>query len=260
MSKKETSTAETSTLKQCFIATPLGMDGSEIRRKADGVIQAVLKPVLEELGYKVIAPHEIDNPGSITKQVIEHLLHDELVIANLTNLNPNVMYELAVRHATRLPIVCIAEEGTKLPFDIASERTIFYSDDMAGVEALKVSLRGMLKVALKEKDPDNPIYRAQESFELKKVDIKDDAQKVIVDQLNAIERRLTNIESLERSRSSRESSSYQSDTRPTVDFLRDSLVWNSLKDTLHRQNYTLPELEETYKNILKTYSLDEAES
>lgn len=167
MAKKETSTAETSTLEQCFIVTPLGMDGSEIRRKADGVIQAVLKPVLEELGYKVIAPHEIDNPGSITKQVIEHLLHDELVIANLTTLNPNVMYELAVRHATRLPIVCIAEEGTKLPFDIASERTIFYSDDMAGVEALKVSLRGMVKFALKEKDPDNPIYRAQESFDKK---------------------------------------------------------------------------------------------
>ena len=102
MAKKETSTAETSTLKQCFIVTPLGMVGSEIRRKADGVIEAVLNPILEEFEYKVIAPHEIDNPGSITKQIIEHLLHDELVIANLTNLNPNVMYELAVRHATRL--------------------------------------------------------------------------------------------------------------------------------------------------------------
>ena len=252
MAKKETSTAETSTLKQCFIVTPLGMDGSEIRRKADGVIQAVLNPILEEFEYKVIAPHEIDNPGSITKQIIEHLLHDELVIANLTNLNPNVMYELAVRHATRLPIVCIAEEGTKLPFDIASERTIFYSDDMAGVEALKVSLRGMLKVALKEKDPDNPIYRAQESFELKKVVIENDAQKVIVDQLNAIERRLTNIESLERNRSSRTSSPYQSDTRTLSDLLRDPFGLNSLNNTLS-----------TFKNIekgLKTYPSDETES
>lgn len=254
MAKKETSTAETSTLKQCFIVTPLGMVGSEIRRKADGVIEAVLNPILEEFEYKVIAPHEIDNPGSITKQIIEHLLHDELVIANLTNLNPNVMYELAVRHATRLPIVCIAEEGTKLPFDIASERTIFYRDDMAGVGALKVSLRGMLKVALKEKDPDNPIYRAQESFELKKVVIKDDAQKVIVDQLNAIERRLTNIESLERNRSSRTSSPYQSDTRTLSDFLRDPDPFglNSLNNTLS-----------TFKNIgkgLKVYPPDEVES
>ncbi len=254
MTKKGTSTAETSTLKQCFIVTPLGMDGSEIRRKADGVIQAVLKPILEEFKYEVIPPHEIDKPGSITIQVIEHLLHDELVIANLTTLNPNVMYELAVRHATRLPIVCIAEVGTKLPFDIASERTIFYSDDMAGVEALKTNLRGMLKGALKEKDPDNPIYRAQENFELKKVVIENDAQKVMVDQLNAIERRLTNIESLERNRSSRESSSYQSDTRTILDFLRnpDPFGWNSLNNTFA-----------TFKNIgkgPKIYPSDEVES
>ena len=144
------------------------------------------------------------------------------------------MYELAVRHATRLPIVCIAEEGTKLPFDIASERTIFYRDDMAGVGALKVSLRGMLKVALKEKDPDNPIYRAQESFELKKVVIENDAQKVIVDQLNAIERRLTNIESLERNRSTGTSSPYLSNTRILLDSPRDSFGAKSLYDTLSR--------------------------
>lgn len=252
MSKKETSTAETSTLKQCFIVTPLGMDGSEIRRKADGVIQAVLKPVLEKLGYKVIAPHEIDKPGSITIQVIEHLLHDELVIANLTGLNPNVMYELAVRHATRLPVICIAERGTELPFDIASERTIFYRDDMAGVEGLKASLGRTLKESLEENDPDNPIYRAQENFELKNVPIENDAQKVIIDQLNAIERRLTNIESLERNRSTGTSSPYLSNTRISLDLPRDSFGAKSLYDTLSR-----------FKDIekrLKTYPSDEAES
>ena len=123
---------------------------------------------------------------------------------------------------------------------------------MAGVEALKTNLRGMLKGALKEKDPDNPIYRAQENFELKKVVIENDAQKVMVDQLNAIERRLTNIESLERNRYSRESSSYQSDTRTTLDFLRDPLGLNSLNNTLA-----------TFKNLgkgLKIYPSDEVES
>ncbi|WP_298526733.1 hypothetical protein [uncultured Porphyromonas sp.] len=254
MPQKETSTAETSTLKQCFIVTPLGMDGSEIRRKADGVIQAVLKPILEEFEYEVIPPHEIDKPGSITIQVIEHLLHDELVIANLTTLNPNVMYELAVRHATKLPVICIAERGTELPFDIASERTIFYNDDMAGVEGLKASLRRTIKASLEENDPDNPIYRAQENFELKKVVTENDAQKVIIDRLNAIERRLTNIESLERNSSTRTTSpSFSERSTPVDSYLDLATRLASLKKTIELADKTLQEGQ-------RCYSQDEAES
>ena len=194
-SKEETATAaEIATPKMCFIATPLGLDRSEVRRKADGVIHSVLAPILEEFGYKPIPPHKIAEPGSITVQVIEHLLNDELVIANLTGLNPNVMYELAVRHATKKPVICIAERGTNLPFDIASERTIFYDDDMAGVEVLKDDLREMLRAATKDKDLDNPIFRAKRTFKMQEVLREDDAQSYIIDKLDVIQARLSRIE------------------------------------------------------------------
>jgi hypothetical protein len=177
--------------KKCFIISPFGHDGSEIRRKAEGLIEAVIKPVLSELGFLAISSLDISKPGSITNQVIEHLLNDDLVIANLSGLNPNVMYELAVRHAKRLPTVCLVEKGTSLPFDIAQERTIFYEDDMKGVTALKPVLSQSVNEALEDKEIDNPIYRViQQSIIQKHIEVGS-VNEFIVKKLNEIEEKIT---------------------------------------------------------------------
>jgi len=156
-SKEETKNVQE--IETCFIITPIGDDNSIIRRKTDGLINNVIRPVCEKLKFKAIPAHEIDNSGSITNQVIKSILDSKLVIANLTGLNPNVMYELAIRHATGLPILCLAEKSTKLPFDITTERTIFYCDDMFGAIELKSELEKKIKATLSDTEIDNPIYR-----------------------------------------------------------------------------------------------------
>lgn len=192
MSTKESQS--TQKLKRCFIISPLGASDSETRRKADGLIKAVIRPVMESLGFSVTAPHEIDLPGSITKQVIQHLLEDEMVIANLTELNPNVMYELAVRHAKRLPVVSVVETDTKLPFDIADERTIFYDNDMFGVEDLKPKLKRTVELALAEIDPDNPIYRAANDLIMRKiVETPGDSNSYILNRLDELSMNLARM-------------------------------------------------------------------
>jgi hypothetical protein len=66
----------------------------------------------------------IDKPGLITQQVIEHIVNARLVVADLSFHNPNVFYELALRHATGKPTVQICRTIDTIPFDIADVRTI----------------------------------------------------------------------------------------------------------------------------------------
>ena len=93
--------------KRCFIVTPIGSENDPIRRHIEGIFEAAIRPALEDK-YKLIVAHKIYEPGSITKQVISEIYNAELVIANLTNRNPNVMYELAFRHSLGKPIIMIA--------------------------------------------------------------------------------------------------------------------------------------------------------
>jgi nucleoside 2-deoxyribosyltransferase len=96
-------------MKECFIITPIGGTGSDIRRETDGLIRSVLKPVLSEFDLNPVPAHEISETGSITRQIIKQLLESDLVIANLTGLNPNVMYEVGIRHCARKPMIVLAK-------------------------------------------------------------------------------------------------------------------------------------------------------
>lgn len=152
-------------MKKCFIISPIGNESSEERRKLTE-LTAIIKPLLEKIGFALVLPHTLATPGAITKQIINNILQDELVIANLTGLNANVMYEVAIRHASGKPIVYIAEKETVLPFDIATERTLFYNHDVAGMLLLRDQLGQFINEALSSDGLCNPIYDAKRNFEL----------------------------------------------------------------------------------------------
>lgn len=147
---------------KCFIITPIGDENSKTFRKAKGVIEGVIKPILEDCGFQDIKPaYEIMESGMIGNQIIGRIVNDDLVVANLTENNPNVMYELAIRHATAKPIIHICESGTTLPFDIKDNRTIFYENDILGARELSEKLRNFVtKIDYSIKHRDNPIYSA----------------------------------------------------------------------------------------------------
>lgn len=179
---------------KCFIITPIGDDADPIRRHIEGIIDAAITPALGEK-YEIVVAHKISEPGSITKQIISEIYSAKLVIANITNRNPNVMYELALRHAIGKPVITIAEKGTPLPSDIVSQRTIFYHNDAKGV----LELRDDLTKAESEVDFENisgpivdvlgDISHDAVVLQTVKQNDSDDIQPLeyIVDRLNRIE-------------------------------------------------------------------------
>src|SRR5207245_462681 len=89
--------------KICFYVTPIGEPESEQRRHADLFLSALVEPAMAEFGLKVVRADQIGKPGMITAQVLEHVVRSKLVIADLSFHNPNVFYELSVRHTCHLP-------------------------------------------------------------------------------------------------------------------------------------------------------------
>jgi len=110
--------------KICFFVTPIGEPGSEQRRHADFMLEYVIRPSLKEFGLTVIRADQMSKPGMIGKQIIEHILRSRLVVADLSFHNPNVFYELCLRHTTRLPTVQLKREVDSIPFDLNQYRTI----------------------------------------------------------------------------------------------------------------------------------------
>src|SRR5688500_15553907 len=102
--------------KICFVISPIGEEDSETRKRSDLVLKHIITPPIDQSGYEVVRADKISEPGIITTQIIQYIVDAPLVVADLTERNPNVFYELALRHAIRKPLVQLIKKGESIPF------------------------------------------------------------------------------------------------------------------------------------------------
>lgn len=153
--------------KTCFVISPIGEEGSDIRHNADEVLNGILKPLLKELGIQPVRSDEISDPGIITNQIMSAIKDSDIVIADLTGSNPNVFYELAFCHTIGKPSVLIGTKGTRPPFDISAIRIFEYDlSSPIAINELKEQLKGAIQELGKEsRRMDNPISAAEINYE-----------------------------------------------------------------------------------------------
>lgn len=145
--------------KTCFVIAPIGRAGSDVRTKSDQLLRHIIKPCTKELGFTAVRADEMQSPGMIPTQVIRKIIDAPLVVADLSGHNPNVFYELAVRHAQQKPVIHMIDSNESIPFDVAQFRTIQYDlSNPDSVAACKTQLAKHIEEVLR--DPtivDNPI-------------------------------------------------------------------------------------------------------
>ena len=131
--------------KVCFVIAPIGEPDTETRKKSDQVLRHLLNPVLEAK-YSVKRADQMGRPGIITVQIVQQIFDAELVVADLTDRNPNVYYELAIRHAVQKPAIHIVSRGDQdVPFDVQDMRFVPY--DLTDPDVL-AEARGRLREAV----------------------------------------------------------------------------------------------------------------
>ncbi len=146
---------------KCFVVSPIGMGGTPGHQRARNVLEYVITPAAEKVGLEAARADDLSQPGSIATQVIQQLISAKMVVADLTELNPNVFYELAVRDSFGLPVVLIAEEGTVLPFDVIQQRTIFFdSGDLGSAIPAQDRIAQALREALDDPSGGSPVTAA----------------------------------------------------------------------------------------------------
>lgn len=143
-------------LPHAFVAMPFGKkpgsDGAVIDFNA--IYETLLKPAIIAAGLEVFRADEEQSAGDIKTDMFQELLIADLVVVDLTLDNPNVWYELGVRHALRARgIVLVQGPRANQPFDIYTDRKYRYSlkdglPDPTTLESDKAKITEIVKATL----------------------------------------------------------------------------------------------------------------
>ncbi|QKZ17574.1 hypothetical protein [Streptomyces chartreusis] len=141
---------------KCFVVGPIGdphADHGTPEREAYehhlGIFEQVIAPACGKFDISVVRADGIAHAGDINEQICRHVVESDLVVADVSGGNPNVMYELGLRHITGKPTIHIGEAG-QLPFDIASIRTIRYQRTRSHLAGARKEIESALEAGLRD--------------------------------------------------------------------------------------------------------------
>lgn len=126
----------------CFVLMPFAA-------AFDRLYRDVVVPAIQEAGLTPLRADEVFSPTPIVEDVWRHIASARLIVADVTQKNPNVFYELGIAHTIGKPVIVLTQSSSDVPFDIAYLRYFSYRDDEQGWRLLRNDLSAALKAALR---------------------------------------------------------------------------------------------------------------
>ncbi|MGN6257338.1 MAG: TIR domain-containing protein [Solirubrobacterales bacterium] len=122
------------------------------------LVHRALRSSAQAAGLSVVRYESLTpEPGLLVERIYEQLESADIVIADISNLNPNVMYELGFVHGARRPVIIIADDLPYVPFDVASLKLVRYGERVADLHAFEREMERVFEAALR--DPDSFSHR-----------------------------------------------------------------------------------------------------
>jgi hypothetical protein len=130
----------------CFVLMPFSEKLQPAYHKA--IVRAAT-----EVGLECVRADEINESGGIMQQVWQHLRMARVVVADLTEKNANVFYELGLAHTIGHDVILLTQDMAWVPFDLQQLRCIKYIQTEHGLKILSQALGLMFRTILEEPRP-----------------------------------------------------------------------------------------------------------
>jgi len=126
----------------CFVIMPFA-------EAFDPVLAEAIRPAVESCNLRAVRADDILEPGGIPGQIGKGIADSLLCIADLTGLNRNVVYEVALAHAQGKPVILLTQDSPEdLPFDLRHFRVVKYATTGDGRQALRTTLSLSLRAVI----------------------------------------------------------------------------------------------------------------
>ena len=145
--------------RKCFVIMPFATTKSTSAKKWTFIYEKLIKPAVEDSGFDFVCKRSKATRGNIIKEIVKDLHESDLVIADMTDHNPNVCYELGIRHGLNVGTILLAQKRDFLNiFDLHNYASHVYNwKTKDGSEKMTKKIRELIIDFLNDPSrPDNP--------------------------------------------------------------------------------------------------------